>query len=408
MPQFSVFTPTHEPRFLGRLAASLRAQTEQDFEWLVMPNGGARLDGLPLPQARIVEPPASANIGALKGACCAYAAGDILVEADHDDELTEDCLDALAEAFDDPAVDFAYSNFAELRAEKPVAYEARFGWESRPFSYQGRELIEMVAFPPEPAAFSRIHFAPNHVRAWRRSFYEKIGGHDATMAVLDDQELLCRTFLHAQKIRHIDRCLYLYHYTGENTSKGERNREIQKGTQWLHDRFIYPMVEAWSRQQGLRLIDLCGAHDCPAGYESCDIDPAGDVVADLNERWPFADGEVGVFRAHDALEHLRDPRHSMREAWRCLAPKGWLLSNTPSTDGRGAFQDPTHCSFWNANSFWYYTRAQQAKYIGTPARFQAVRIFDWQPTEWHKTNQIWYVKADLHKFSGRTPGLLEF
>jgi hypothetical protein len=26
------------------------------------------------------------------------------------------------------------------------------------------------------------------------------------------------------------------------------------------------------------------------------------VVADLNARWPFGDGEVGVFRARDALD----------------------------------------------------------------------------------------------------------
>jgi O-antigen biosynthesis protein len=37
-----------------------------------------------------------------------------------------------------------------------------------------------------------------------------------------------------------------------------------------------------------------------------------------------------------------------------LVPGGWLLAATPSTDVRGAFQDPTNCSFWNVpNSFWY-------------------------------------------------------
>lgn len=233
----------------------------------------------------------------------------------------------------------------------------------------------------------------------------EIGGHNAEMAVLDDHEILCRTFIAARKIRHINRCLYIQSHHGHNTSSGERNAEIQRGTQWLHDRFIYPMVERWSRQQGLRLIDLCGGHSKPDGYESADLE-GGDIAADLNERWPFEDGSVGVFRAHDALEHLRDPRHTMAEAWRCLAPKGWLLTNTPSTDGRGAFQDPTHVSFWNRNSFWYYTRREQAKYIGTPARFQEVRCFDWHPTKWHEENRIPYVKADLYKFFGRTHGLI--
>lgn len=41
----------------------------------------------------------------------------------------------------------------------------------------------------------------------------------------------------------------------------------------------------------------------------------------------------------------------MNAIYRALVPGGWLLTATPSTDGRGAFQDP-HCSFWN-NSFWY-------------------------------------------------------
>ncbi|MDP1796315.1 MAG: hypothetical protein Q8K78_02485, partial [Planctomycetaceae bacterium] len=53
---------------------------------------------------------------------------------------------------------------------------------------------------------------------------------------------------------------------------------------------------------------------------------------------------------------------------------GLSLSQTPSTDGRGAFQDPTHVSFWNSNSFWYYTRADQNRFIDCPVRFQANRL----------------------------------
>lgn len=68
------------------------------------------------------------------------------------------------------------------------------------------------------------------------------------------------------------------------------------------------------------------------GYESVDL-RGGRIAADLNESWPF--GEVGVVRAHDALEHLRDPIHTMTELHLCLAPQDWLRSQTPSTDGRG-------------------------------------------------------------------------
>ena len=148
-----------------------------------------------------------------------------------------------------------------------------------------------------------------------------------------------------------------------------------------------------------------------AGWESCDVHDAK-VTANLDEPWPFADDSVGVFRAHDIIEHLKNPVHTMNEAWRCLAHGGLLLIEVPSTDGRGAFQDPSHVSFWNSNSFLYYTREQQARYIrhlGLKAKFQLVRILDYFPSEWHKLNQISYVRCHLAcvKNGPRLHGLIQ-
>ena len=72
-----------------------------------------------------------------------------------------------------------------------------------------------------------------------------------------------------------------------------------------------------------------------------------------------------------------------------------LATLTPSTDGRGAFQDPTHVSFWNSNSFWYYTRPEQAQFIHCPVLFEANRVKNFYPSDWHREHQIVYVKADL-------------
>jgi len=99
-----------------------------------------------------------------------------------------------------------------------------------------------------------------------------------------------------------------------------------------------------------------------------------DVVCNLNDPWPFADGTVGLIRAYDVIEHLRDSLHTMREMYCVLAPGGYAVLSVPSTDGRGAFQDPTHVSFWNENSFLYYTDREWAKYIDCPVRFQAIRL----------------------------------
>jgi hypothetical protein len=73
-----------------------------------------------------------------------------------------------------------------------------------------------------------------------------------------------------------------------------------------------------------------------------------------------------------------------------------LLSLTPSSDGRGAYQDPTHVAFYNENSFWYYTQAQYRKYVPEiRARFQVSRLVTYYPSDWHKAHNISYVTANL-------------
>ena len=104
-----------------------------------------------------------------------------------------------------------------------------------------------------------------------------------------------------------------------------------------------------------------------------------------------------MFRALDAVEHMKDPLNTMKEIYRCLADFGWAIIEVPTTDGRGAFQDPTHVSFWNSNSFWYYTKAEQAHFIGTPVKFQLNRIDNYHPSEFHQFHNIPYTKAHLVK-----------
>src|SRR3989441_4551017 len=77
-------------------------------------------------------------------------------------------------------------------------------------------------------------------------------------------------------------------------------------------------------------------------------------TADLREPWPWADGAVEHVRAWDIVEHLPDKIFTMNELWRVLRPDGTAEIAVPTTDGPGAFQDPTHVSFWNRRSFLYY------------------------------------------------------
>lgn len=155
-------------------------------------------------------------------------------------------------------------------------------------------------------------------------------------------------------------------------------------------------------------IDLGGAHNCPEGFTSVDIQDA-DVNCDIRQGLPFDDSSVDVVRANDFLEHIPHCRDSscshaapfctvgmMNEIHRVLKHDGLLASYTPSSDGRGAFQDPSHCSFWNPNSFWYYLDSPQRKYIrNLTAMFFAERIWEEYPSDWHAEHKILYVGANL-------------
>lgn len=112
---------------------------------------------------------------------------------------------------------------------------------------------------------------------------------------------------------------------------------------------------------------------------NCDIVPGTgvDVVADLTQRWPWAESSVDEIRAWDFIEHLPNKIFTMNEAWRVLKPGGVIKILVPTTDGRGAFQDPTHVSFWNRNSFFYYEinhpcHKRFARAYGITAKFQTV------------------------------------
>jgi len=55
---------------------------------------------------------------------------------------------------------------------------------------------------------------------------------------------------------------------------------------------------------------------------------------------------------------------------------GYSSNVTPSTDGRAAFADPTHVSFWNVLSWVYYVRDEYRKLYDIKAKFAVVELND--------------------------------
>jgi len=392
--KISITTPSHKTTFLKELEETILSQTFQNWEWVILLNNGAEYQSTDDRIKVYRSLRESTSVGALKKEACSLGTGEIIVEVDHDDMITPDCLEEIASAFSDDRVGFVYSDNAKL-TDSFIPYDPNNGWTFDYFDWRGKRLIAMRSQPLTAGRLGYIWYAPDHVRAWRKSVYDSIGGHDETLYICDDQDLMHRLFL-ATRFHFINKVLYIYRITGDNTWI-ERNQAIQSKTVEIYQKNIFKLAERWSDIHGLLKIDLCGAFNKPEGYLSIDQQGA-DITADLNNGIPLPDNSCGIVRAQDAIEHLPNKLLTMREIYRVLAPGGILLSRTPSTDGRGAFQDPTHVSFWNENSFWYWTRPGLMEYIrNTDVRFFESSLRTMYLSDWHVQNKIPYVEAFLEK-----------
>jgi len=97
-----------------------------------------------------------------------------------------------------------------------------------------------------------------------------------------------------------------------------------------------------------------------------------DLVCDITQGLPFDDNSIQVVKAFDFLEHISIGKtiFVIEEIYRVLKPQGLFHHFTPSTDGRGAFQDPTHVSFWNINSWLYFMVDAYRNLYGIKAKFK--------------------------------------
>lgn len=398
--KLSIITPSNNLQYIPELWESIKNQTYENWEWVLYLNGKTEKnlneEIKEHPKVKIyLDTPnkLSSNVGYLKNKAFNLGAGEVLIEVDHDDILTPDCLQEIAKAFNEnPDVGFVYSNDAILGG-KGIPFRQNLGWKCKKEKWANEECLVHQSWEPSAYSMSQIYFAPDHVRAWKSDLYKKIGGHDVNLSILDDQELLIRTYCNS-KLYHIDKTLYIYRVHGGNTWL-QRNKQIQDGTLRLFNNNMQILAEREADLKGLRKIDIGGGLYPRKGYETVDI-KNGDIEADLNKKWPFKDGEVGVINASHILEHLVDKQHSMSEIHRVLAHGGYAFIDVPSTDGRGAFQDPTHVSYWNENSFLYYTTSQLGQFIyNDNVRFQQLDLRTYYPNDWMKKHKVLVTRAWL-------------
>lgn len=442
LPDLSLFTPTHDPSHLLDAWGSLQLQQGVKWEWILVPNGRCRPEDIPEqiakdPRVRVVpftaadSPPASpwwrrtldrlqhplrqpeasaapkVAIGALKLFACQQCRGRIFCELDHDDLLVPGVLQRVVELADRGA-GFIFSDAANFLGEQdhePFGYDERFGWESYELQAYGRTVKATRAFPVTARSLCEIYYAPDHIRCWTRDAYFKAGGHDPTLSVGDDHDLMIRTYLAKVPFAHTGTCGYLYRRHSGNTFRARQQDVIRQQTD-NRDKYLWKLISEWCRRHSLDFLDLVQSERVIKDELGClQIEPGQPFLQDI------PDSSVGCVRAWGVVQFVPQELvpEFMNEVYRVLAPGGWLGMAAPSTDGRAAFAPPCR-SWWNEFTFDFFTDSEHARMLpGLECRFQKVRCWTAFQDSSCKQRHLSYVYADLLALKGqRTPGWVGF
>src|SRR6185437_3272884 len=113
-----------------------------------------------------------------------------------------------------PDAVLAYSDFAHINDDGSPSdsqFDLSHGWEYEWEQREGVSYLRCHAMAATPHNLGYIWYAPNHVRAFRRSAYEEVGGYDAARTILDDHDLMIRLFKYGAFV-HIPKLLYLQRF----------------------------------------------------------------------------------------------------------------------------------------------------------------------------------------------------
>lgn len=134
-------------------------------------------------------------------------------------------------------------------------------------------------------------------------------------------------------------------------------------------------------------------------------EPEPDLLCDVVSGLPFDDSSVDMIRAFDFMEHIPNAKvlSVVEDIYRVLKMGGIFEHFTPSSDGRGLWQDFNHQSHWNINSNLYWTVEDYRRLYDTKAFFHPEEIRDVVSNDalhvvhtYARLRKIEFAKSDTH------------
>ena len=261
-PRFSVFTPVYKTgERIRRTYEGLKNQKWDNWEWVVVDDSPDDetwdiLQEISEGDYRVklhrLYPLSGGNVGLVKHRAAMLCDGDWLVELDHDDFLTSECLSKSNEAIlEFPDAGFLYTDCCEMYEDGEMKYYDH-DWTGNyygrhdnffDFGYAGHSWVnvdgkEVLAhhYPNVNPLTIRFNISmPNHAKMWERKLYHEIGGHNKNMPIADDLEMAIKTFLNTRMI-HLRNVLY-FQYNNRNSTVDNNSTDINRRARLIRDHY---------------------------------------------------------------------------------------------------------------------------------------------------------------------------
>jgi len=282
-PLASVYTPTYNSdALIDNAYNSLLNQTYTNWEWVIVDDGSTDKFYNKLlkfeqsdPRIRVLRSNFNrgVRIGYMKRLASSLCFGKYLLELDHDDWFREDCIEEVVKAFEaNPEVGFVYTNDVHIDLDgnhwrydkdekdqtKDYFVDGAQYWKNqyRKFNWKNKEYEETIRFNFEdgwgPSPMDRHAFyltvGPNHLRAYRKSELDRLGGYNWRVSIADDLDLYMRFYMRSKSL-HIDKPLYFYLMDKTiNTHQGiDKNKDIQNNVRLIREQYYDEFVSKLDR-----------------------------------------------------------------------------------------------------------------------------------------------------------------
>lgn len=235
MPRLSLVTPLFNPplRFLEKCANSIRRQSDQNFEWIVVHDGvqerrvSEMLAGVPQVRQIFRE---HAGISGATNSGIGAATGEFIGFLDQDDQLHPDAVSIVKETLSTTtAVDLLYTN------------EDKIDEQDRHFSKFVKPAFDLERI--------RHQNFVSHFTVLRKTIIEQVGGLRSETDGSQDWDLLLRCLPMMREIVHIDAVLYHWrsHPASTASSPGAKRESASSSVRAVQDFLDASAIKAAAR-----------------------------------------------------------------------------------------------------------------------------------------------------------------